>query len=141
MLTVVWVIVKAAASTILCSVNTMALVDKTPESVDVSVFIDSKRFASGSYEDTVDNAWEFVQRHKEVDAKLNDFNVYTTHDDVANLYRTKGDDFFGEEADYANSTIACRPKHVMRLQKLFLIFLQFGSCRKKGFIEIHSSFN
>ena len=107
----------ASWSADLATAHTLVLVDSTPPTVDVSVCIDNVRFAGSSYTDTVDAAWTFVQRCREVDAKLNDFDVYgATREDVARLFSEK-DDFFGEVADYRSSTIACRPKHVSRLRE------------------------
>ena len=106
----------ASWSTDVAIAHTMVLVDKTPSMVDVSVCTDNVRFAADTREQTIEAAWVFVQRCRGVNAELNELDVHTaTKEDVAQLYSTEGDDFFGEVSDYGNSTVACRPKHVRRL--------------------------
>ena len=108
----------ASWSTDVAIAHTMVLVDETPHDVGVSVCTDNVRFAGHTKEETVEAAWVFILRCKRVNAELNELDVHTaTKEDVARLYSTEGDDFFGEVSDYGNSTVACRAKHVRRLKQ------------------------
>ena len=116
----------ASWSTDVATAHTMVLTDGTHPDVTVSLCIDNVRF-SGEKEAVVSAAWRFVQRCKIVDAEVNELDVYTaTEDDVARLWSTE-DDFFGEVADYTQSTIRCRQKHVQRLQEYETAALKPGA--------------
>lgn len=88
---------------------------------EVEQVTDNVRFTGSDKEAVIDAAWEFVQRCKHVEAKLNEVDVFSaTRETVAALLKTTSD-FMGEITDFEEHTIACRQKHFEKLRKFMSV--------------------
>ena len=105
-------------STNVATSATKVLSETTIQGVTVDTCVDNVRF-SGSAQQTTEAAWEFVQRCKRCDVKLNEVDVYTaTKAQVAQLYNdVDKEGFFGEVANYKTKSVKCRPRHITRLRQ------------------------
>jgi hypothetical protein len=88
-----------------------------PETVIFETAIDGIRYA-GTKEACTDALWGTVQRSRDVNARMNDIDVYTaTRDTVAEQWKTRDADWIGDVVDFEKKTIRCRDTHVERLDR------------------------